>query len=120
MNGARIGELAAMVAIAVLVALGGKALLVTLGHVKPLGVLIAAGGLLAALGALRTAYDPSGPDARVNVTRAGAYVCTAAFALWAILAPGKWVYGACIVSAETAIVFDLIATAVRGRVAKGS
>ena len=120
MNGARNWELAMMAAIAVLVALGGKSLLVSLGHVKPLGIALAAGALVAALGSLRRAYDPTNPDARANVTRGGAYVCAAIFALWAILAPGKWVYGACIVAAETAIVFDLIATVARGRAAKGS
>jgi hypothetical protein len=126
MNGARNWELAAMAAIAVLVALGGKSLLVSLGHVKPLGIALAAGALVAALGSLRRAYEGSpgdplpNPDARADVTRGGAYVAAAIFALWAIIAPGKWVYGACLVAAESAIVFDLIATVARGRAAKGS
>ena len=118
MKGARNWELAAMAAIAVLVALGGKSLLVSLGHFKLLGILLAAGGLVAALGALRRSYDPSRPEARVEVTRAGAYVCTAALALWAIVAPAKFAYGACIIAAESAIVFDIIATLARGRTAK--
>jgi len=120
MNGARVGELLAMVAIIVLVAAGGPTLLVALGHVKVLGALVTAGALVAALVALRNAYDPADPSARINVTRAGAYACAAAFALWAVLAPARWNFGACIVSAEVALVFDLIATAVRGRFAKGT
>ena len=104
-----------MAVIALLVALGGKFVLLALGRVKLLGALMAAGGLLAALGYLRRAYDPADPSARVNVTRAGAYVCTAALALLAILAPAKFVLGACIVMAEVALAFDFIATAARGR-----
>jgi hypothetical protein len=115
MKGARVGELVAMGAIAVLIAVGGKGLLLVLAHLRPYGALVPAGALLAALGALRGAYDPADPAARVNVTRAGAYVVAAIFALWAVVAPGKWVYGTCIIAAELAIVLDIIATAARGR-----
>jgi hypothetical protein len=120
MTGARIGEILAMAAIVVLIALGGPALLVQLGHMKLLGALIMAGALIAALNALRTAYDPADPNARANASRAGAYVAAAGFALWAVLAPARWNFGACIVSAEVALVFDLIATLARWRVAKGN
>jgi hypothetical protein len=119
MNAARIGELAALAAMAVLVGLGGKALLLALGRVKLAGALIAAGALIVALRALRQAYDPNDPAARINVTRAGAYVCAAALALLAIVAPAKFIIGACIVAAEAAIVFDFIATAAGGRTTRG-
>jgi hypothetical protein len=120
MNGARIGELAAMAVIAVLIAIGGKQLLLALSHMRPVGPLLAAGGLIAALGSLRGAYNPDDAAARSNVTRAGAYVVAALFALWAVLAPNKWVFGTCIVAAEVAVVFDLVATAARSRTVKGS
>jgi hypothetical protein len=41
-------------------------------------------------------------------------------ALWAILAPARWVFGSCIVAAEIAVVFDLITVVARGRVAGGN
>lgn len=120
MSAARIGEILAIVAIIILIALGGRIVLVALGHVKLLGAMVMAGALVAALNSLRTAYDPANPNARVNVSRAGAYAAAAGFALWAVLAPARWNFGACIVSAEVALVFDLIATAVRGRFVKES
>jgi hypothetical protein len=120
MKGARIGELVAMAVIAILIAAGGKELLVALAHLKPFGALVPAGALVVAVLSLRGAYNPDDPAARSNVTRSGAYVVAAGFALWAVIAPNKWVFGTCIVAAEVAVVFDLIATAVRGRLAKGS
>lgn len=111
MNAARIGELTAMAVLAVLIAVGGRTLLLALGRVKPAGALIAAGALLAALGWLRSAYDPDNPASRLNVTRAGAYVCAAALTVIAVLAPAPFVLGACVFAAEAALVFDFISTA---------
>jgi hypothetical protein len=120
MTAARIGELLAIVAIVVLVAVGGRTMLAQLGHVKVLGALVMAGALIAAANALRSAYDPADPNARVNVSKYGAYTCAAAFGLLAVLAPARWNIGVCIVAAEVALVFDLIATVARWRVPKGN
>jgi len=120
MNRARIVEIAALAVIAVLVGFGGHLVLVTLGQHKPWGWLIGAGLVyLAVLGA-RAAYDPASPDARVNVTKAGAYLCAAVLALWAILLPARWVYGSCIVATEIALVFDLITLAAPRRAPGGN
>lgn len=110
-------EIAALMGIAVLVALGGQLVLVTLGHHKPWGWLIAAGLVYLAAHGVRMAYDPSNPAVRVNVTKAGAYLCAAVLALWAVLLPARWVYGSCIVAAEIALVLDLITLAAPRRAA---
>ncbi len=108
-----------MAFIALLVAVGGKQLLFALGENKVLGAIIGAGLVIVAFGSLRRSYDPADPDARMNVTKAGAYFCAAALTLWAIVAPARWVYGSCIVAAEAALVFDIITVAARKRVAGG-
>lgn len=110
-----------MLAIVVLVAMGGKTLLLALGHApRPFNWLVPAGALAAALISLRAAYNPADPAARVNVSRNAAYACAAAFALVAVLAPAPWAFGTCIAATEVAIVFDLVSTAARGRTVKGN
>ena len=109
-----------MAIIALLIAVGGKLLLVTLGEHRLWGAVIGVGLVVVAARALRSAYDPTAPEGRVDVTRAGAYFCAALLALWAILAPARWVFGSCIVAAEIAVVFDLITVVARGRVAGGN
>ncbi len=110
----------AMGAIALLIAIGGRQLLVMLGHYKTWGALLAAALVFIAVRELRAAYDPASPDVRVEVTKAGAYFCAAVLALWAVLAPARWVFGSCIVAAEVAVVFDLITLAARSRTAGGN
>ena len=113
-------EIAALAVIAVLVAAGGQRVLVVLGQHKPWGWLIGAGLVYLAVNGVRGAYDPASPEARVNVAKAGAYLCAAALALWAILLPARWVYGSCIVAAEVALVFDLITLAAPRRAPGGN
>jgi hypothetical protein len=120
MTRARIVEILAIVLIAILVASGGRLVLYTMGHYKLWGIAASAGFLYLALRGLKTAYDPSNPDARVNVTKAGAYVCAAALVLWAVAAPAPWVYGSCIVAVEVALVFDLINIVAQSRVRGGN
>jgi hypothetical protein len=116
----RKGEMLAMGAIAVLIAVGGRQLLVTLGHYKTWGALLAAALVFVAVRELRTAYDPAAPDARVEVTKAGAYFIAALLTLIAVLVPQRWAFGSCIVAAEIAVVFDLITLAARSRTAGGN
>jgi hypothetical protein len=108
MKRAQIVEVAALAVIAILIAAGGQLLLVTLGHHKPWGWLIMAGLVYLAVLGVRGAYDPNTPHARVNVTKAGTYLCAAILGLWAVLLPARWVFGSCIVAAEIALVFDLV------------
>jgi len=113
-------EIAALAVIAVLVGAGGHLVLATLAQHKPWGWLIAAGLVYLAVHGLRAAYDPASPEARVNVAKAGAYLCAAVLALWAVLLPARWVYGSCIVAAEIALVVDLVTLAAPGRAAGGN
>jgi len=119
MKPGRMVEIAALLVLAVLVALGGNLVLVSLARQKPWGWLIAAGLVYLAVGGVRRAYEPANPAARVNVTRAGAYLCAAALALWAVLVPARWVFGSCIVATEVALVFDVIALVAPNRAAGG-
>ncbi|MGA2396098.1 MAG: hypothetical protein ABSH03_22405 [Candidatus Lustribacter sp.] len=120
MKRARIVEVAALAVIALLVGVGGPAVLATLGQHKPWGWLIAAGLVYLAVGGVRSAYDPESPQARVEVTKAGTYLCAALLALWAVLMPARWVYGSCIVATEIALVFDLITLVAPRRAAGGN
>jgi predicted NBD/HSP70 family sugar kinase len=116
----RTGEMIAMGVIAVLIAVGGRQLLGLLGHDKTWGALIAAALVFVAVRQLRNAYDPALPEARVEVTRAGAYFVAALLTLIAVLVPQRWAFGSCIVAAEIAIVFDIITLAARSRAAGGN
>jgi drug/metabolite transporter superfamily protein YnfA len=120
MKRAKILEMAVLAVIAVLVAVGGHNLLVVLAQHKPWGWLIAAGGVYLAVSGVKAVYDPASPEARANVTKAGAYLVAAVLALWAVLLPARWVYGSCIVAAEIALVFDLITLAAPRRAAGGN
>jgi drug/metabolite transporter superfamily protein YnfA len=120
MKRARIVEVAALAVIALLVGVGGPAVLATLAQHKPWGWLIAAGLVYLAVRGVRAAYNPESPQARAEVTKAGTYLCAAVLALWAVLLPARWVYGSCIVAAEIALVFDLITLVAPRRAAGGN
>jgi hypothetical protein len=113
----RAAEIAALVVLALLILFGGRIVLHALAGYR----LAAAVGLTACIvagfiGARRT-YVAAPPDARVQITKATAYLVGAALALWEILAPAKWIPGSCIAAVEVAIVFDIIVVASRFRAA---
>jgi drug/metabolite transporter superfamily protein YnfA len=121
MKRGRIVEIVMISVIIVLVAIGGQHLLVVLGQHKPWGWLIIAGLMYLAVQGARAAYDPSSPDARANVTKAGAYICAALLALWSVvLHEPHWIYGSCIVATEVALVFDLITIVAPRRIPGGN
>ena len=120
MKRGRIVEVAALAVIAILIGIGGPAVLATLSQHKPWGWLIAAGLVYLSVNGVRSAYNPDSPQARREVTKAGTYLCAAVLALWAVLLPARWVYGSCIVAAEAALVFDLITLAAPRRVTGGN
>jgi drug/metabolite transporter superfamily protein YnfA len=120
MKRARRVEIVMLALITVFVAIGGHNILVMLNQHKPWGWLIAAGLVYLAVMGVKSAYDPTLPDARVNVTKGGAYLLAAALALWAGLVPARWVFGSCIVATEVALVFDLITIVAPRRVPGGN
>ena len=105
---ARYGEIAALVAIALVVAAGGKVLLANLVTHKEIAGLAIAVLIAGTLAALRRAYRAPSDESRVAVTKYVAYLVAAILALWDVLAPAKWIPGSCIAAAEAALVFDII------------
>jgi hypothetical protein len=109
-----------MVAIALVVAVGGKSVLANLAtHKAPASaafvVLIAAAAV-----ALRRTYRVPNAETQVVVTKYVAYLVAAALALWDVLAPARWIPGSCIAAAEVALVFDIITIWARKNVAGGA
>lgn len=121
MQRARVVEIVALAAIAVLVLFGGQAVLVMLGAHKPWGWLIAAGLVYLAVRNVRSAYVPDDPMARFNVTKGSTYLCASILALWAVIIPiPRWIFGSCLVATEVAIVLDIISLAAPRRAAGGN
>lgn len=119
MKDTRPAEIAWMIVIALLLALGGNVLLAMLAEHRlfasiVLGVLV----VLAALG-VRRAFARNAPTVRADVTKAGAYLIAALLAFVAIGLHVHWAIGACIAAAEVAIIFDIVSIAARPRVVPG-
>jgi hypothetical protein len=114
----RLPEIAWLVVIAVLIALGAVPVLHFLAAHELLGTLM----LLVAIGAsivtIRRAYDPSSPTVRADVTKGVAYCIAAVLALVTIVWNPHWAIRACITAIEVAIIFDIVTIAKRPAAAK--
>ena len=115
MKDARIAEIAWLVVIAALVAIGGFSVLRMLAHNRLLGLLVVAAAIAAGVVAIRRSYDPARPETRREVTKAAAYCCAALLALVPVVT-GKH-EGIAIVAAEIALIFDIVTIAARPRAA---
>jgi hypothetical protein len=115
----RVAEIAWMTVIAVLVAAGGNVLLALLAAQRIFGAVLLAALVVAAFLGLRRAFIVNAPSARIDVTKAAAYLVAAALAFVAIALHQRWAIGACIVAAEAAIAFDIVTIAARGKVGNG-
>lgn len=114
----RLIEIVSLAVIALLVAVGGKAVLANLASHKAvaglaIAVLIVGGAL-----ALRRTFRAPDDQTRVVITKYVAYLVGAVLALWEVLAPAKWLPGSCVAAIEVALVFDII-TIWAGRNAAG-
>lgn len=109
----RYTEIGIMAAIALLVALGGRVLLANMQQYKLASAAVIAVVILAVLASVRRAYVGDPAQMRVGVTKNLAYLSAAGLALFAVLAPAKWVYGSTIAALEVALVFDMITLAAR-------
>ncbi len=116
----RFGEIAALSAIAILVAVGGRLVLANLGTHRALAAAAIAVVIAGASVALRQAYRRPGDETRIVITKYVAYLAAAILALWDVLAPAKWIPGSCIAAAEVALVFDIITIWARRNVAGGT
>lgn len=115
MKDTRIAEMAWLVVIALLVAVGGFGVLHLLAQHRPVGLAVVAAAVFAAVMTIRRTYDPAVPGARREVTKAAAYCCAAVLALIPV-ATGKH-EGIAIVAAEVALIFDIVSIAARPRTA---
>jgi hypothetical protein len=115
----RFGEIAALSAIAIMVAVGGRLVLANLGTHREIAALTLAVLIAGASVALRQAYRRPSDESRIVITKYVAYLVAAILALWDVLAPAKWIPGSCIAAVEVALVFDIITIWARRNVAGG-
>lgn len=113
-------EAASLVVMAVVLALGGRALLAQLHAYAPAAVVLIGFGLLAFSIAIRRSYRAGSAD-RLGVTVKIAYVTGLALALAAVAFPARWSVGASIAALELALAFDVFTrfVAVREQSKKG-
>jgi len=109
----RIPEIAWMVVIAAIVALGGNVVLGLLAEHRWFAVVALGVAVVLAFLAMRRAFVANAPTARLDVTKAAAYFVAALLAFVAIGLHVHWAIGACIAAAEAALVFDIVTIAAR-------
>jgi hypothetical protein len=117
---ARLGEIASLAVIAILVAVGGKVVLANLATHKAIAALAIVAVIGTAAFALRRSYRSPNDETRIVITKYVAYLVAAILALWDVLAPAKWIPGSCVAAAEVALVFDIITIWARSNVAGGT
>jgi hypothetical protein len=117
---ARFGEIAALGAIAIMIAVGGKLVLANLSAHRVAAAVAIAILIAVTSVALRRAYRLPGDETRIIITKYVAYLVAAVLALWDVLSPAKWIPGSCIAAAEVALVFDIITIWARRNVAGGT
>ncbi len=116
----RVVEIASLVAIAIVVALGGRVVLANLATHKPFAALAILALIAGAAFGLRRTYRSPDDETRVVITKYVAYLAAAILALWYVLAPAKWIPGSCIAAIEVALVFDMITIWARRNAAEGT
>jgi hypothetical protein len=109
----RLPEIALLVVIATLVAIGAVPFLHFLAAHRPLGTVMLSVAIAATVVMIRRAYVPSSPTVRADVTKAVAYCVAAIMALITIEWAPHWAIRACITAIEIAIIFDIITIAKR-------
>jgi hypothetical protein len=116
----RFVEIASLLVIAILIAVGGKLVLANLATHKAIAAAAIVIVMAGAGFALHRAYQVPNDETRIVITKYVAYLVAAVLALWYVLAPAKWVPGSCIAAAEVALVFDIITIWARRSVAGGT
>lgn len=113
MKDPRLPEIAWLLVIAVLVAMGGGRMLPKLQTMPLLGSLLLLVALAGTIVMIRRAYQPSSPTVRQDVTKGVAYCCAAVLGLIAVAGRQHWAIGSCIAAFEVALVFDIVTIAAR-------
>ena len=111
----RVAEIAWLVVIAILVAVGGNVVLAMLAQHRAFAEILLLVVAIAAFFGLRRAFVANTATARSDVTKAGAYFVAAILAFVAIGLHVHWAIGACIAAIETALIFDIITIVARVR-----
>ncbi|HEV2643275.1 MAG TPA: hypothetical protein VGT98_11230 [Candidatus Elarobacter sp.] len=115
MKDTRVAEIAWLVVIAILVAVGGNIVLAMLAQHRAFAEILLLVVAIAAFFGLRRAFVANTATARSDVTKAGAYFVAAILAFVAIGLHVHWAIGACIAAIETALIFDIITIVARVR-----
>jgi len=115
----RFAEIAWLVVIAILIAVGTSPLLDFLVRNR-LGATIVTLALIGAtIAMIRRAYVPTSATVRADVTKACAYCVAAILAFVTVEWNPHWAIRACISAAEVAIIFDITTIAARPKAAPG-
>jgi hypothetical protein len=115
----RRAEIAWLVVIAILIAMGAAPLLEFLARNRAGGTIVTLGAIVATVVMIRRAYVPSSPTVRADVSKACAYCAAAIMAFIMVEWNPHWAVRACISAAEVAVVFDIITVAARPKVSPG-
>lgn len=109
---ARSLEIAFLILMAVLVLVGGQALLISIAHFHDVAVSVL--GVLAVflVYAFRRNYRAGGPQVRLQAARDGAFLAAIACGIAFVAVPAKWSLGATVFALEAGIIVEVL-----GRVA---
>jgi hypothetical protein len=113
----RVAEIAWLVVIAIIVAVGGNVVLAMLAQHRAFAEILLLVVVIAAFFGLRRAFVANTATARSDVTKAATYFVAAILAFVAIGLHVHWAIGACIAAIETALIFDIITIVARVRTA---
>ncbi|GAC1585475.1 MAG: hypothetical protein NVS3B7_20510 [Candidatus Elarobacter sp.] len=114
----RLPEIAWLLVIGVLIALGTAPVLRFLALNRVAGALVLVVVIVGTIVMIRRAYDPASTTVRADVTKGVAYCVAAVLALITVVWHPHWAIRACITAAEVAIVFDIVTIAARPRAAR--
>jgi hypothetical protein len=115
----RLAEIAWLVVIAILIAIGASPLLDFLARNRLGATIVTLALIVASIVMIRRAYVPASPTVRADVSKACAYCAAALFAFVTVEWNPHWAIRACISAAEVAVVFDIITVAARPKAAPG-
>ena len=106
---ARILEIAFLVIIALLVLVGGEALLITVSHSHGIAISVLGVVAIVIVYAFRRNFLAGGPQVRLNAARDGAFLAAILCAIAFVIFPAKWSLGATKFALEVGIVVEMLA-----------
>lgn len=114
----RVAEIVWLSIIAIIVPVGGNIMLASLDRHRTFAAVLFALVIVAAVLQLRRAMRTDAPSARIEITKAAAYLVPPILGFVAIGLHVHWAIGACIAALEVAVVFDLVTAVARLRTAR--